>query len=205
MGWQLRSRRLTRQAVCVVLKAGTATSRTRCPSSPAGTGGRQAPAPLRLRARPGPGLTRDHLGLEAGRAAAEVDVRALGEDEGIRLVEGVAGCGGGGEEGNPSPQPPTGRSEPRSPPLGAARRCPPLTQGVRRRGADVSRPQRPLQDLQVVVHAAVLEDVTDVLPRRPQKPTFWGKEGQPRARCDLSPHPLVPGGCHSPAGTLVPT
>lgn len=41
MGWQLRLRRLMRQAVCVVLKAGTVTSRTCCPSSPAKTGGRQ--------------------------------------------------------------------------------------------------------------------------------------------------------------------
>lgn len=48
----------------------------------------------------------------------------------------------------------------------------PLTQSVRGRGADVSRQQRPLQDLQVVVHAAVLEDITDVLPRCPQKPVF---------------------------------
>lgn len=39
MGWQLRLRRLTRQAVCVALKAGTATSSTRCPSSPAGQAG----------------------------------------------------------------------------------------------------------------------------------------------------------------------
>ena len=45
MGWQLRSCRLTRQAVCVVLKAGTVTSRTCCPSSPAKTGGRRADEP----------------------------------------------------------------------------------------------------------------------------------------------------------------
>jgi len=45
MGWQLRSRRLTRQAVCVALKVGTVTSRTCCPSSPAKTGGRQADEP----------------------------------------------------------------------------------------------------------------------------------------------------------------
>lgn len=60
MGWQVRSRRLTRQAVCVALKSGTVTSSTRCPSFPASTGGCQAeeppgspwhrfPAPTRIR------------------------------------------------------------------------------------------------------------------------------------------------------------
>lgn len=58
MGWQLRSRRLTRQAVCVLLKAGTATSSTRCPASPAE---RRAPE----HPRPPPAPRRDRGVLRA--------------------------------------------------------------------------------------------------------------------------------------------
>lgn len=45
-----------------------------------------------------------------------------------------------------------------------------ITKCVRGCGADMSNPQGPLQDFQVIRHAAVLEDVTDVLTRCSQKP-----------------------------------
>lgn len=183
MGWQLRLRRLTRQAVCVVLKVGTVTSRTSCPSSPAKTGGHQADespvgtpvwGPRPKQASGGAaGLTFEQLGLEAGSVAAEVDVRAVGEDERVRFVEGVAAWEGWKLGGEPAPAPLWRANSPQP-------QCPPssrLTQGVWGGGADVSRQQRPLQDLQVVVHAAVFQDVADILPRRPQKPTtFEGKK-----------------------------
>lgn len=102
MGWQVRSRRLMRQAVCVALKSGTVTSSTRCPSFPANTGGCQTeenPAAPGAGSQPLQGsgcavrLTLEQLGLEVGRIATEVNVRALSEDKRVRFVEWVTAWG----------------------------------------------------------------------------------------------------------------
>lgn len=51
------------------------------------------------------GLTFEQLGLEAGSIATEVDMRAVGEDERVRFVKGVAAWEGRklGEEPAPAP------------------------------------------------------------------------------------------------------
>lgn len=87
-------------------------------------------------------------------------MRAVGEDERVRFVKGVAAWEGWklGEEPAPAPLQRGNTPQPQRP------RRPRLTQGVRGCGADVSCQQRPLQDLQVIVHAAVFEDITDILP-----------------------------------------
>lgn len=49
------------------------------------------------------GLTFEQLGLEAGSVAAEVDMRAVGEDERVRFVKGVAAWEGWKLGGEPAP------------------------------------------------------------------------------------------------------